>query len=137
MRHSGHKARAALPWCRQTVLLPEGGALRGVHEYACPALPPDALVMTATAASPCCRDGGGRPGGLHDVLHVLVRGGCTPCSGSQGHADAQGLPSHQIAFQAVENSRGYRSDNRSDTVQITGHSRLNLLERKALVIGQL
>jgi len=50
MRHSGHKARAALPWCRQTVPLPEGGARRGVHEYACPAVPPGALVMTATAA---------------------------------------------------------------------------------------
>ena len=49
----------------------------------------------------------------------------------------RGLPSHLGAFQAVENSRRYRSDNRPDTVQITGHSRSNLLEHKALAIGQL
>lgn len=37
-------------------------------------------------------------------------------------------------FQAVENSRGYRSDNRPDTVQITGHYCSNPLEPKELVI---
>jgi hypothetical protein len=40
----------------------------------------------------------------------------------------------RAAFQAVENSCGYRSDNRPDAVQITGHPRSNLLQTKWLLI---